>query len=193
MVRGELRLALKGITRWWYAVAGIFVIGGLASPLSVSRLWLIAAWIWPILIWSAMGVREARFRTGQLVFSAAHSLVRQLPAAWMAGVAVSLAAGSGTALRMLFAGDAHGLLRFAVGALFVPTFALAFGIWSQSSKLFEVVYMLLWYAGPASGVHELDFMGVTNSGSLRTAGVFLIVTIILAACAVAGRVRQLRS
>jgi hypothetical protein len=190
MVRAELRLALKGFSRWWYIVAAILIVGGLVSPLAVSRFWLIAAWIWPILIWSAMGTREARQRTGQLIFSTAHPLSHQFPACWMAGVIVAVLTGGGCALRLLIAGDGSHLAAWAVGALFIPTLALALGVWSGSSKLFEVIYTLLWYVGPANQVAQLDYMGATGAPSPL---VFLTATLFLGGFALAGRLRQIRT
>ena len=189
MVRAELRLALKGFSRWWYIVAAILIAGGAVSPLAISRFWLIAAWIWPILIWSAMGTREARQGTGQLIFSTAHPLARQLPACWLAGVIVAVLTGGGSALRLVLAGDGSGLAAWAVGALFIPTLALALGVWSGSRKLFEVIYTLLWYAGPANQVPQLDYMGATGVTSPL---VFLTATLLLAAFALMGRQRQIR-
>jgi hypothetical protein len=188
MVRAELRIALKGVSRWWYMVALLLAIGGLVSPPVVSRGFLIAAWIWPILIWSALGNREARQGTGQLVFSTPHPLRRQLPACWLAGVAIALLAGLGPALRLLAAGNGSGLAAWLTGALFIPTLALALGVWSGSSKLFEVVYTLLWYAGPVNRIAPLDYMGVAGG----SASLFLVCTLVLALLAVAGRKRQIR-
>jgi len=160
----------------------------MVSPAVVSRAFLIAAWIWPILIWSAMGTREARQGTGQLVFSTPHPLRRQLPACWLAGVAIALASGAGPALRLVAAGNSSGLGAWLTGALFIPTLALALGVWCGSSKLFEVVYTLLWYAGPVNRIAPLDYMGVAGG----SASVFLVCTLALAALAVAGRQRQIR-
>ena len=189
----ELRLALQGLGRWWYIVAATLIVGGLVSPLAISRFWLIAAWIWPILIWSAMGTREARQRTGQLIFSTAHPLARQLPACWLAGVIVAALTGGGSALRLAIARDGSGMAAWMVGVLFIPTLALALGVWSGSSKLFEVVYTLLWYAGPANQVAPLDYMGATGKSSPSgTPLVFLTATLLLAAFALVGRQRQIR-
>jgi hypothetical protein len=94
LVASELRLMLKGQRWWWYAVAAGLLIGELASPFSEARQGvLLAAWIWPLLIWSQMGCREARNATGPLVFSSERALTRQLPALWTAGVAVAAITG----------------------------------------------------------------------------------------------------
>jgi len=193
MVLAELRLALKGVSRWWYAVAGCLIVAGAVSPLTISRGVLVAAWIWPILIWSAMGTREARLGTGQLVFSTVYPLRRQLPACWVAGVAVAALSGCGTLIRLLAARDLMGACAWMVGALFIPTLALALGVWSGGSKLFEVVYTLLWYIGPANCVPGVDFMGVTAPGGFGVPRMFLALTLVLAALFVLGRKRQLQN
>ncbi len=194
LVRAELRIALKGLGRWWYVLALILFMGGLVSPPAISRFFLVGAWIWPILVWSAMGTREARQRTAQLVFSIAHPLRRQLAACWLAGVVIAVLTGLGPALRLVLARDMAGLGAWTVSALFIPTLALALGVWSGSSKLFEVVYTLLWYVGPANQFVALDYMGATRvSSPSRTPLVFLICTLILGALALAGRKRQIQA
>jgi hypothetical protein len=192
MVRAELRLALHGVSLWWYLVAAGLFAASLFTPITVSRGFLIAAWIWPLTIWSAMGTRETRWRADQLVFSTAHPLRRQLPACWLAGVIIAVLTGGGTGVRLLVAGEQLGLLAWTVGALFIPTMALTLGVWSGSSKLFEVLYLFLWYLGPANQVGQIDFMGAM--GPLlppRTPVLFLTVTVVLVIFAVAGRKRQL--
>jgi hypothetical protein len=188
MVAAELRIALKGVSRWWYIVALLLIVGGLVSPPVISRAFLLAAWIWPILIWSALGTREARQGTSQLVFSTPHPLRRQLPACWLAGVAIALLTGLGPALRLAAAGNSSGLAAWLTAGFFIPTLALALGVWSGSRKLFEVTYVLLWYAGPVNRISPLDYMGVAGG----SATVFLVCTLVLAALAVAGRQRQIR-
>jgi hypothetical protein len=194
MLLAELRLMLKGQPWWWCVVALVPVVASLFAPLDVARQYLLpAAWIWPLLIWSAMGVREARHSTDQLIFSAAHPLRRQLLATWLAGVIVTLIAGSGMGVRLTLAGDWAGLLAWTVGALFIPTLALTLGCWSGSSKLFEVVYTTLWYAGPVNQIAALDFMGVTGeSVATGTPLVVLTCTVVLLGLAVLGRRRQLQ-
>ncbi len=86
-VASELRLLLKGLPWWWYAVAaGLLVAGFLAPPAQVRGIWLPLAWIWPLMVWSSLGGRELWHHTQQIVFTAPHPLRRQLPATWMAGI-----------------------------------------------------------------------------------------------------------
>jgi len=194
VLRAELRLALGGQPWWWYLGALGWVIAGLLAPVDAAREYLLpAAWLWPLLIWSSMGAREVQHRTEELVLANPHPLRRQLPATWLSGWIVALLAGSGVALRLVLAGHWSALLTWAVGALFIPTLALALGAWTGSGKAFEGLYAAIWYIGPVNQMAALDFMGATDKSI--AAGVpfyYLALTVILLGLAVVGRMRQLR-
>jgi hypothetical protein len=182
LVLSELRLMLKGQRWWWYAGVAGFVVGQLVSPgADVRGGFLLAAWIWPILLWSQMGCREARYATGALLFSSQRSLSRQLPALWAAGVLVALLIGSGSGIRLLIASDWHSFAAWFAGALFIPSFALALGIWTGSSRAFEAIYTVWWYIGPAHQIPGLDFMGITPASSSPFA--YLLASVALLAAA----------
>jgi hypothetical protein len=193
VLRAELRLLLKGLRWWWWAGAAGFLIATLAAPLdSVQRVVLPLAWMWPMLLWSSLGNREIRWDTTALLFSAARPLGRQLPATWLAGVALAVLTGSGAAIRFLTAGQWDSLGAWMVGALFIPTLALALGLWSGSSKLFEVLYLVLWYIGPMNQVPAMDYTGSTPEGLAQGMPlVFLGATALLMGAAIVGRRRQL--
>jgi hypothetical protein len=178
VVVAELRLMLQGHRWWWYAVAAGLFIACLAAPLNASRSGVIlAAWIWPMLLWSQMGSREVRYATGSLIFSSPYALERQLPAVWVAGVLVALATGGGLAIRLASAGDARGLAGFLIAACFIPSLALALGAWSGGSKFFEAVYTVWWYTGAAHHIPGLDFTGTVAASS--TPLVYAVVTVAL--------------
>jgi hypothetical protein len=186
----ELKLLLKGRRWWWYSVAGGLIIVSLVStPENVRAFVLPIAWLWPILVWSNLGSREMRNNTMQMVFSSAAPLLRQLPASWLAGFSIALLTGSGAALKLLSAGDGIGLLAWISGALFIPSFALALGVWSNSNKLFEVAYISMWYLA-MNGLQAVDIFGASSSGNI---GFFLPFSLALILTAFVGRARQLQN
>lgn len=191
ILAAELKLLLKGQRWWWYAIMGGIIIACFVNLSSVVReIVLPFAWIWPILIWSAIGNREIHNNVQQLTFSSASPLWRQLPAQWIAGFIVTLLMASGAALRFVVDGDAIGLIALLSGAIFIPSLALATGVWSGTSKLFEILYMVIWYLGPLNKVTELDFIGSHSNGSPQF---FVPFSIALIALAFFGRSRQLRN
>jgi hypothetical protein len=185
LVAAELRLMLKG-RRWWLAVAAALLFAEMVSPLESARGGvLVAAWLWPILLWSQMGCRELRNATSALLFSAPGALQRQLPALWTAGFLLTLATGGGVGIRLLLTGDIPAFGAWVVGAAFIPSLALACGAWSGSSKLFEALYTVWWYIGPADHAPWFNFANLSAvPGHVTLYGVLIAVLI---AAALAGR------
>ncbi len=98
--------------------------------------------------------------------------------------------GSGAALKFIANGNSIGLMAFISAAMFIPSLALALGVWSGSSKPFEIVYVSLWYLGPLNKVPGLDFIGAQTNGR---PGFFIPLSLALIAFAFLGRARQLRN
>ena len=200
MIIAECRLILKEFEElpflgtYGYAVAGVFIVMGLFLPLNIAQgILLPLAWFVPVLIWSKLGTREARYRTDQIIFSSSKSLVRQLPAVWLAGVLIAMVTGSGVALNLALHGNWFGVLALAIGALFIPSLALCLGVWTSSSKLFELIYTLLWYIGPLNGIAVLDFMGaLPESVELGMWQFYLAITIVLLGLTFIGRKWQIQ-
>ncbi len=180
LVMSELRLMIKGQRWWWYVAAAGLLIGQFVSPEPLVRSgFLIAAWIWSLLLWSQMGCRESRYATRSLLFSSERSLSRQFPALWSAGVLVALLTGGGAGVRLLLAADWHSLAAWLAGVVFIPSLALALGVWSGGSRAFEAIYTVWWYMGPAHQIPGIDFMGTTpassSPGIYATAAAILLV------------------
>ena len=190
----ELRLSLKGLRWWWYAIGAGLLVAQFVTPIQVSRgLLLGGSWIWPVLIWSGMGARETRFGTCGFLFSSPGILSRQLPACWLAGLIAALLTGAGTILRLCVARDLKDLSGVLAGAVFVPTLALALGVVSGSGKFFEGLYTFLWYVGPMNHTYALDYTGAASgSNVLSIALKYLAVSAALCAAAYVFRARQLR-
>jgi len=190
LIAAEVRLMLKGKRMWWYVIAAGLWVGCAASPLEVARAGVLPfAWIWPLLLWSAMGTRENQFTTGALVFSAPNAVPRQLIASYAAGVIVAAATGGGVAIRMLVAADLAGLGAWGAAVLFIPALALVLGAWSGGGKAFEALYTAWWYVGPLHHIRGVDFMG-TMAGSSTAAG-YAAAALLLVCVAYAGRKHKL--
>jgi ABC-type transport system involved in multi-copper enzyme maturation permease subunit len=187
----ELKLLVKGQRWWWYAGAAGLIIAGAVNPAEIVRqIVLPLAWAWHILLLSPIGNREVRDNVQQMAFSSASPIWRQLPAQWLAGFIVTFIMGLGALLNFIIHGDSVGLFALLSGALFIPSLALALGVWSGTSKPFEIVYLTLWYLGPMNKVPGLDFIGANTNGYPQ---IFLPFSLALIAFAFFGRSRQLRN
>jgi hypothetical protein len=88
-------------------------------------------------------------------------------------------------------GEWEHLLAFHVASGFIPASALALGLWNGTSRTFEIVYLLWWYA-IVNGAAPLEFMGKTESA--LTGGrppIFLLVGLFLLLLVRLGRYRQI--
>ena len=91
----------------------------------------------------------------------------------------------GSDARLLINGDHHGFAAWFAGAVFIPTLALALGVWTGGSKAFEAIYIIWWYMGPAHHIPGIDFMGTTPASS--TPIPYLVATAFLLGAAYWGR------
>lgn len=193
MLLAELRLMLQGLSWWWHLAAIGLWMGSLVPDPAFARAYLLPClWVWPVFLWSAMGTRESRFRTDQVLFSSPRPLGRQLPALWVAGILVAAGLVSGVLLRLLVAGDFSAAFAVAAAAVFIPSWALASGVWSGGGKLFEALYIMAWYLGPINHQPSLDFMATTDAAvAARSPVALLVVAGALFGAALLGRRRQL--
>ena len=191
---GELRLLATGHAWWWYAVVAAANLAALFLPADSVSTVLLAAWLMPLSAWSSLGARERIHGTEQLLFSSPGPRRRQLPAQLAAGVGLALLCAAGPIVRHAAGGDVASLAALGAGAFFVPAMALCLGVWSGGTKLFEALYVILWYLGPASGVPFLDYAGVTGRAvEVGATPAFLLAGGGLAALAWLGRGRRLRA
>ena len=186
LITAELRMALRGRQWWWKLGAAGIIIAGLASKQSAAP--LVFASIWPMLVLSQLECRETRYDTTTLIYNSPLSGAAHVIAAWAAGSIVMLLAFSGALAHMMFTRDPH-FINVVIGACFVSALAVCAGTASGGSKLFEAIYICLWYVGPASAGPGLDFVGATPGAAPAH---FAIYTLALLFIGVTGRTLRQR-
>lgn len=178
----ELKLFLKGQRWWWYVIAAGLVIAQVVTPIEVTRILLIVAWLWPILILSGLGCREQRFDTRQIVFSAPRPIANQLPATWLSAFVVIAALGCGALIKFILMGQTVSVLGWLTGAVFIPSLALVLGTLTSSSKVFEALYVA-WIYMLYQKVPALDFAGLTPNSPWYIYAPLALVLLVVAALA----------
>jgi hypothetical protein len=165
----ELRRILRGQPRWWYLGAallvgvptGIAATGG-ATGFARGLLPLVA--VWPLFVWSRIGSQTARYGIRTQIVASTYP-VGQLVAEWLAGCLVAAAVGAATFTLVVLNAGPTALVGVIGAVVFPPSLALVAGLWTGSPRLFEALYLGIWYVGPLNGGFVADFVGVTARGS----------------------------
>ena len=164
LLAGEARILVQGTPLWWWLVAAAINAASLAVPAGIVKpagastaLLLSAAWIWPALIWSRLGTQRHENELDTLL-GAYPGAFRQVAAEWAAGFVLTAVTGLGPLLRMAASGDGPGVAAWVAGALFIPAFALMLGTASRTHRMFQALYVILWYAA-VNQVRAADYMG----------------------------------
>lgn len=76
-----------------------------------------------MLIWSRLGARRRENGLGTLL-GCYPGVCRQLATEWLAGLALTAAAGLGPMIQMAIAADGTRVAGWIAGALFIPSLAL---------------------------------------------------------------------
>ena len=164
LLAGEARILVQGTPRWWWLVTAAINIASLAVPASIVKpvgastaLLLSAAWIWPALIWSRLST-QCHENGLDTLLGAYPGVYRQVAAEWAAGLMLTALAGLGPLLRMAASGDGPRTAAWIAGALFIPALALMLGTASRTHRMFQALYVILWYAA-VNQVKAADYMG----------------------------------
>ncbi|MEZ3117520.1 hypothetical protein RYH80_16515 [Halobaculum sp. MBLA0147] len=161
LVLGELRVALAGQSRRWRLGALALVVAGLAVSADTARAVVLpVAGIWPLFVWSAVGVRADRHGTVPVI-GATRYAHRRPPAELAAAVLVGVASVSGVSVRLALAGELAAAVAPLGGVVCLAGVAAALG-WMGGRRAFPLGALVVWYAGTLNGFAPLDVFGVTD-------------------------------
>ncbi|MFD6894010.1 hypothetical protein ACFWB0_05575 [Rhodococcus sp. NPDC060086] len=162
---GEVRIHLGSVSRWWWLTLAIVTVAALAVPADRVGTALLFAWLLPLLLWSRLGTLTYEQGVDPLVECGVSPRIR-LIAEWGAGVLIAAVAGVGPLVKMLLALDSTGVAAWVAGAALIPALALLIGSIGRGARVFQAVYLVIWYA-VLNGVASVDVMGVLRTdGSL---------------------------
>ncbi|MFJ2865985.1 hypothetical protein [Kitasatospora sp. NPDC087314] len=177
---GEVRILVQGISSWWWLVAGALTVAGFALPMdTVTGMLLPAVWLWPVLIWSRLGSQQVENGL-EVLLGAYPAARRRLLAEWVSGLVLTAVTGVAPLVRMLAEGDGAGTAHWFGGLLFIPSLAMALGVVSRTHRVFQAIYLPLWYV-LVNNVAALDFMGAVRVDGRPTGPSPLLIVVLSAA------------
>ncbi|GAA3684505.1 ABC transporter permease [Nonomuraea antimicrobica] len=167
LLAGEVRILVGGVSPWWWVVAAALTVTGFAVPGDlVTGLVLPAVWIWPVLIWSRLGSQQVEHGMEGLL-GAYPAVRRRLLAEWGSGVVLTAVLGVAPLIRMALAADVPGLAAWLAGVLFIPSLAMLLGVVCRTHRVFQAVYLPIWYL-VVNKVAAVDFMGAVRDAGAPT-------------------------
>jgi hypothetical protein len=174
---GECRVLAQGVSLWWWAGLALLSIISLTASLSGLRAALLVDWIWPTLIWSRLGTQRHESGLDGLLASYPSRFIR-LGMEWAAGVALAALAAVGPLIRLASAGEWWSVFAVLAGALLIPSLALSLGEASHTQRLFQAVYVPLWYLA-LNGVTIVGVVVIT-AGARRPERSIMVAALALA-------------
>jgi len=136
----------------------VILIGG---GTEVARGLLLTVSIWQLFVWSRIGSRTARHGVRPEIIASEYP-VGQLVAEWLVGCLITVGIGSGVFVLVGLATGPSALVSIAGTVLSPPSLALVAGPWTGSLRLFETLYLGIWYVRPLNGGYFADFVGITT-------------------------------
>ena len=190
LLRAEFALLVNGASwPWLIGAVGLAIASGIA-PLGVATHFILpVALIWPLERLSALGARGKRWGVEEILSATRGYDGRTIFVQWFAGALLGALICAGYLVHLISVGNVTGALACLAVVGATSACALALGVTSGNSRLFEALYLVVWYVGPVNAVAPLDFAGGTISAPI----VLSIVAggVLLAALAVAARTRAL--
>ncbi|HET7844270.1 MAG TPA: hypothetical protein VFL14_08985, partial [Xanthomonadales bacterium] len=147
LVAAEWRLLLKRQRWWWYAgVVGAWIALATTPIANAVAIVVPIAWFWAMTRWSHLGARAPMHDTVRLLASAPAPVLRQLPAQWLAATLMGAVLALPVVVRLVGAGEWGVVAQLLVGSAFVAALALATGAASRGPRLFEMLFLMLFYS-----------------------------------------------
>lgn len=166
LIIAEWRVLLRGYSKWLYSILIISLILSYALPMNILGSWSPLFMLFPLAIWSKMGTVDTTHRTEQLIVSTPYASMKFF-ITWLSGLFITLIYSFGIVLRLSLAGNISAGIAYVIGILFIVTLAITLGYFTKSRRVFESVFLLLWYMGPVNQIPYLDFTGISMDQSLQ--------------------------
>jgi len=170
----EIKLILYGHSIIWY-------IGFLCLfLLSVYDAHLLSfLYLWTIPLWATIGLAEVKNNTTSILMHTRYYKYHQLFAAYLGGVVLYIFVGFGYLIKSIVIMRNYVVILYVfIGAILISSISLLLNLWIKNSKVFELVYIIIWYLGPIQKVYPFDFIYFTGNHGVNNILVYILLTII---------------
>lgn len=167
LFRAEVALLFNGASVWWLLGATALLVVGAVLPLEWTVKYVLpVALVWPLERWASLGARERRWNVTDILVSTPRPVMRSILAQWAAGATMGIIVCAGFLARLVMAGDVSAAAACIATVCAIAITALACGLLTGSSRLFEGAYLIVWYVGPINHLDVVDFASATMTAPL---------------------------
>lgn len=166
LLRLELKLLTKGRSVYWVlGLLGLNIAQFFVSKTLLITLILPLSWLWCLLVISQLGMKDKRHGVAEIMaYSRCEKVWHELASYFAAWLVLFLASFVSIALFVVSL-EWLLLLQLFIAISFTSALAMFCGSVSGSQRLFEGIYLLVWYLGPIQSALYLDFFGVNSQAS----------------------------
>lgn len=192
-IKIELLLLIRKGSVWLWVLNGGAWISMCFIPLSAAHVFVLPVlWFLQVTRLSDLATKEKTNRLHYFTYASYKPLLRMLPAQILAGTIGMLILSLPVIIRYLISGDLFIAVSIINGAAFIVLLAVAMGIVSDGSKLFEIAFFLLTYA-VIQKIPGTEYLGaVSTSEPAGHLSIFLLINASLAVISFAFRSYQTR-
>jgi hypothetical protein len=163
VLQAELNVLIAGLTTKQISALVAVSCLALIMPYSILQSGLLVyAAIVPIFMLSQLSVRDKAYGTHAIVQAAISveqiACIRWLASTMLLGIIYSM-----LFIRLAIVGDYVALLHLLGFIFFVPAFALVLATICKTNKVFELSYLVIWFAGSLNKQAAFDVIGTTGS------------------------------
>ncbi len=184
LLRNELKLAASQVFflwRWAFA-AGFALSWFLPINVQGGEMPIALLMALPLPFLSQSGTLEKTFSTQELLMSCPSFRVKR-PLVLTVNLYFTLAVSAGVIVRLFIAGNTGVALSWLTGCFFLSALAFCLGYHTKTRRVFEAVFIAIFYIGPLNGAPYLDFLGLHGNYS----AVYLIAGLVLTAAGFAAK------
>jgi len=134
--------------------------------------------ILPLPIWSQMETREKEHSIEAFIKSSCSPVIKWV-SVWIGAFIISNIISLGALITFIRLGHFNLLIYWVIGLVFICTLGLVLGNFSKSKRLFEIIYLILWYLGPMNSIPYFDFLGLSKGYPTFYLGLSIILLVLL--------------
>ncbi|WP_405631112.1 hypothetical protein [Pseudoalteromonas sp. Ld20] len=166
LLRLEFKLMLKGQTNLWFiGLVTLNICQAFVDQDLLLSLFLPISLLWCVLVISPLGQLERQTNTFEIMAYSKQSPLLQNMASFSAGWGLLALACLGSIARYVVMAEWLLLVQLFVAISFMVSLAYFCGAFTQTKRMFEVVFLVIWYIGPLQAGLYLDFLGVNSQSS----------------------------